>query len=151
MRKIIIVFIGCLLLGCSSQQITKSKRDYSSGIVYILPESVIELLYKNIDNDDIYFMLNPQGDDEFTLYIHRSAKSNKWTKNTNRYINIKGKLYPLIFHSDYTFANSESAEEYLENYDKGVFVRSKTILIMDNKGRYIEFKSNGTIISNSLM
>jgi len=57
MKKIIIVLIvGLLCINCSAQQI--SERNYSKGIVYVLPEKVQELIkQQEINKPNVYFCL----------------------------------------------------------------------------------------------
>lgn len=145
--KVILGIICTLIIGCTSQHISEDARDFKKGMVYILPSNIVELLSEKIELEKkIYFVLdaNPV-EDEYTIYLINYTTSNNWIKNTNRYIDINGKLYPLIFGSDYTFTNNENAEEYLKNYNAGVFVRSKITPIFDNV-YYVKFKSKRKII-----
>jgi len=145
MKKVIVGIIYGLLISCSSQNVPQQIKNYEKGMVYVLPSNIVELLSERIeDSKSIYFVLD-SNQDEYTIYLLNYTKSNNWVENTNRYVDIKGKLYPLIFGSDYTFANKENANEYLINYKSGVFIRSERIPLFDNV-YYIIFKSKGEVV-----
>ncbi|QYJ68240.1 hypothetical protein [Flavobacterium litorale] len=143
-----------LLFGCSSIKRNSSDRNYSNGIVYIIPNPVVKLASTHLNEISTekeympYFVLySDSGSNEYILYIiNYYYQKDKWVQNTNRYVSINGTLYPLIFYTDYTFANTENAQEYLDNYKNNIYLRSMKRAIFD-RVYHIAFKENGEVLS----
>jgi hypothetical protein len=132
-------------LDCSSK--TKVvQRDYSKGIVYVLPGTVQKLLVDRIIEDNkIYFILKKTNEMEFRIYQATYVIPNNWIKNTSRYISVGGKLYPLLFDFDDSFANTETAEEFLNDYKQGIYKRTQAGIVREHLYQ-IDFTFYGEIL-----
>ena len=110
-----------------------------------MPGKVQELLLKQDINENSYFVLSKIDELSFRIYLDKYEKPSNWVKNTNRYISASGKLYPLLFDFDNFFANSETAKEFLENYEKGIYQRTKVTVSRDYI-YHIDFNIQGDIL-----
>ena len=139
---LLLIFI---LFGCSGLK-TESKRNYQNGIVYVLPDTVLSLLGNQFTDDEqnVHFVLYA-AKDEFTIYKTSHKEEDEWIKNTNRYIPIQGKLYPLLFSTDFDFANTENAAQFLKNEKAGIYLRTQTASIFDSV-YHVTFTKKGEIL-----
>lgn len=144
--RIFFCFILFSLIGCSCIVSKKTIYDNNpNGIVYVLPGKVQELLLKQDINKNSYFVLSRVDELSFRIYLDKYEESFNWVKNTNRYISVSGKLYPLLFDFDNFFANSETVKEFLENYEKGIYQRTKVTVSRDYI-YHIDFNIQGDVL-----
>lgn len=150
MKKIIIASVLVFLfLSCSTQRISKS-RNYSNGIVYVLPAKVQELMEKqDINKPNIYFCLEKIEGSKFRIFLGLYKSTDKWIGNTSRYVSVSDKLYPLTFDLDEYFANTETAEEYLRDQKAGIYKRTQRSIVRENV-YHIDFDLKGNIIYEGL-
>jgi hypothetical protein len=146
MRYFIINAMIVLFVSCETTKISgKSKND---NIVYILPNTVTQMLEEKIINDhsNVYFCLYSDSGKYsiYSDYIFMDARINAYAKKTNRKLFINGKFYPLIFKSDMLFASTEGPNEVLRKYVSGDSVLGKREYTIHD-GFYITFKQDGTI------
>jgi hypothetical protein len=79
------------------------------SIIYIFPDKVEQLLYDyiktyiNEDADSLVFHLQNNENNTYTLFVGGALNSDDWHKNTNRFIMINDRSYPLIFDYDSLF------------------------------------------------
>lgn len=140
--------VGFLLLifvaGCAAPKKITDK-DYSNGIVYVLPGNVQKLLAQKNISDNTYYVLKKTNDLQFRIYQEEYNVLTNWIKNTNRYVSISGKLSPLLVEFDDYFANTETAKEFLEDYKKGIFKRTQVTTTRDYT-YHIDFTIKGEIL-----
>lgn len=142
--RIVILIFSILFFSCSSTNTRSVNKIDPNGIVYILPGNVQEiLLKKNLNNS--YFVLTKIEDLNFRIYVESYDKKSNWIKNTNRYIVLSDNFFPLLFEFDNYFANAETAKEYIENYNNGIYQR--TIITNSRENVYhIDFNIRGDIL-----
>lgn len=144
MKKIILIFTIIFVAGCAAPKKTTDK-DYSNGIVYVLPGNVQKLLAQKSISDNTYYVLKKTNDLQFRIYQEEYNVLTNWIKNTNRYVSISGKLSPLLVEFDSYFANTETAKEFLEDYKKGIFKRTQVTTTRDY-AYHIDFTIKGEIL-----
>lgn len=150
MKTILSTLLALLLVGCSSQKIIVKNDDLSKGIVYVLPGKVQKLLSERQNNDKkVYYVLLKITDMQFRVYQDDYELADKWIENTNRYISISGKLYPLLFDFDEYFANTETASEFLSDYKAGIYKRTQKSIVRDYV-YHVDFDLKGKIIYEGL-
>lgn len=147
MKKIGYIFLFFLFVSCSTQKQIFNGRDYSKGIVYVLPGNVQKLLSnkKVKDVKNIYFVLQKTEDMKFRIYQVDYNIPDKWIQNSNRYVAIVGELYPLLFDFDEYFANTETAEEFLADYKAGIYQRTQKSKSLHNL-YHIDFTIKGDVL-----
>jgi len=140
-----LILLFFILLGCSGLK-TGDERNYQKGIVYVLPHTVLSLLGNQFSDDEqnVHFVLYA-AKDEFTIYKTNHNEEDEWIKNTNRYISVRGKLYPLLFGTDYDFANTENAAQFLVDQEAGIYLRTQTAAIFDSV-YHVTFTKKGEIL-----
>lgn len=143
--KYSLILLFFILSGCSGLK-NGSERNYQTGIVYVLPHTVLSLLGNQFSDEElnVHFVLYAEND-EFTIYKVNHNQEDEWLKNTNRYIPIRSKLYPLIFGTDYNFANVENAAQFLKNEEAGIYLRTRTAPIFDSV-YHVTFTKKGEIL-----
>ena len=148
--RILVCFILFSIVGCSSTQRNKTiHKNNLEGIVYVLPGNVQELLLKQSLNEKSYFILSKIDELSFRIYVEKFDEKSNWIRNTNRYAAISGNLYPLLFDFDNFFANRETSKEFLENYEKGIYERTKVTVTRDFV-YHIDFNIQGDILYEGL-
>ena len=179
MRKyiyIIILINIILLISCSSVKNNTNQEK----IIYVIPDTV-QIWFNNVieksnslsQKENIYFIIGQTERNNKRLYNIKLCDANKldfkddfFVKNTNRYVYIKGDLFPLLNDVDQIFStrdyNNKELLDLLKNnhkikqlykiYESGVFW-----VIFDNKwGDIIEtsddskggYKTNSPNIKN---
>jgi len=146
MKRIVILSV---ILVCSIG-IYSQERD---SIIYIFPERVEALLYKRInerlshnENLNFSFHLTRVTMDTFRIFLigFSGTTRNYWDRNTNRFILINNKKYPLTFDYDSKF--STSSPETVQYYRGERMVRRTRFL---HEGYNITFDKLGRYISES--
>lgn len=128
------------------------------SIIFIFPDSVEQKLYEQIIRYDNYeklnfeFYLNSLKDGKFRLTYSCSAHvhDNYWAKNTNRFILINDREYPLLFDYDSKFSTKKPSEvgRYRQRegtIERSVFIYEGYNITFDEFGRFIE-ESGGLYI-----
>jgi len=139
MKKLIIILF-LFLCFCGFSQ----KKD---SILYILPDKVEALLYKKIkDTCNISFCLEitkrlSRYDSEFIIIMIK-GKPNYWAENSNRFILISDKTYPVYFDYD-TYLSTQDTSGIGEFGNREGTYKSTRYL---HHGFYIVFSKNGKII-----
>lgn len=146
MKKIVFtIILASLFLCCSTQRILKGK-DYSTGIVYVLPGEVQMLIKKqDINKPNVYFCLEKIEEFKFRIYLDNYEISDNWVDSSNRYVSLSGKLYPLTFDFDEYFANQENVAEFLKNYKSGIYQRTQRSIVRD-RVYHIDFTLKGEVL-----
>jgi len=144
MKRNFILFI--LFISLYSANIFSQVKD---SIIYILPDRVEQKLYeqvKNIDPDGNFnfeFYLESKDKGKFRItFTYKDQLNNYWTNNTNRFVLINKKKYPLIFDYDSLFSTSKPKELGEYGHREGSILRSLFIyegynLTFDKTGEYI--------------
>lgn len=122
----------------------------NNQIRYILPDQVEVLLDSCINKlkkseTQFYFLLKKDSLYSITIgrYNNKEAKNIlKWVKQSNRYIVINAKIYPLIFDHDLKFAAVDNNNIGEFGKREGNIKRANLIL----HSITIFFKSDGNII-----
>ena len=144
MKQLISIILIIIATGCSTTR-KIVKRDYSKGIVYDLPGNVQMLLSKKGQSKNTYFVIEKIDKLQFRLYQQEFTKRNNWIENTNRYISVAGDLYPALIQFDYYFANTETAEEFLNDNKNGIYKRTR-VNITRHYVYHIDFTIHGEIL-----
>ena len=140
-----------LLLLCSMSIFSQEK----DSIIYIFPDKVEMKLYERIQkytsfNDlDFDFYLTRLEKDTFKLSLsqHNKTGSGDWVYDTNRFILINDKKYPLLLDYDSMFGTSKPNEAgAFGNRDDGFVLRTQFIY----EGYSIKFTKTGRYVSESL-
>lgn len=148
MKQLYYIFIILLILGCSTKKNIIKDKEHTRGIVYVLPDEVkarLALLHLEDDTAHIYFSLETISYLSFRIYLDKFDTKDNWVENTNRFISISDKLYPLTFDLDMYFANKETSEEFLKNQKEGIYLRSQRTIIRDHV-YHIDFTFKGKIL-----
>lgn len=152
MNKITLIFIFLLVISCGTQKLQNTSVDYSKGIPYILPGKVQNLLDEKVKNmeEPLYFLFDKKDINTFFISINKydlkTFKGANWIKNTNRYVYLKGKYYPLIFEYDQLFSTPKTAEEFLKDVDPDGSYTHSTIYILNEYSYRVEFNIRGEIL-----
>ena len=145
MRKTIFLLATIFISSCGGTRINMKERDYSEGIVYVLPGTVQKLLVKKQQLENTYYVIEKINGLQFRIFQDTYETETNWLKNTNRYISVSGKLYPLLIGYDSYFANTETAKTFLEDYKQGIYRRTRATIIRDHV-YHVDFNINGKII-----
>lgn len=144
MKKCFLLLLIFFIYSCNIQ---KTKSD----IIYFLPISIQEILYKEVqkrkkEDKDIYFVLDQYDKDTYIIYLSTisDASAKFWLKHSNRVIFLKGELIPMYFETDESFAFAEIGSEVLKKLGTDEGVR-KVIHNRENAFQ-IKFKFSGKII-----
>jgi len=143
--------IFLLLVIAYSISVYSQEKD---SITYVFPDNVEMKLYERIkeipsfDSYNFEFYLQSIEKDTFRLSFtyYSGLIDNFWAKNTNRFILINDKKYPLILDYDSMFStkNSKEVGEFGKR-DDGFVLRSLFIY----KGYNIKFTKTGRYISEN--
>lgn len=118
------------------------------SIIYIFPDKVEVKFYEYIKKEKIdnygFYMTN-DSDQKFRVYIYKcdGINNNYWQINTNRYLIIKDKKYPLFFDYDTFFSTREPFEIGVYGKREGYILRSHPIF----EGYSITFDKTGELLS----
>lgn len=148
--KYSIYLLLIFIVGCSVSKDNLNTRDYSKGIVYVLPGKVEFFLKSKLLDEEanIYFVLERLNTSDFRIYLGKISSESSlktWIDHTNRYISVDGKLYPLIFDFDTCFANTETAEEFLLDQKAGIYKRT-SIYVIREFVYHIDFTEKGDVL-----
>lgn len=152
-KHIIFILLFSLIHSCNIQKVNTNKNlDYSEAIPYILPGEVQKLLYEKVKEIKypIYFLFDKIDSYKYKISINQydqTFKGIKWIENSNRYVYLKGKFYPLIFEYDQLFSTPKTAKEFLDSVDPddGSYTYS-SIYSINEYNYYVEFNSKGEIL-----
>lgn len=152
MKNIVyLIFIAIIVNGCVSLK----KEINEEKIIYVVPDTV-QLWFRNVikspnllNKDDVYFIISSLEIDNSKAYKlmlcdldNYIFNDNYFVKNTNRYLYIDEKLYPLLSDLDQVFSVRECCnEDLLETLNsKKIVTLSNTVfyekaywVIFDNK------------------
>lgn len=152
MKNIVyLIFIAIIVNGCVSLK----KEINEEKIIYVVPDTV-QLWFRNVikspnllNKDDVYFIISSMEIDNSKAYKlmlcdldNYIFNDNYFVKNTNRYLYIDKKLYPLLSDLDQIFSVRECCnEDLLETLNsKKIVTLSNTVfyekaywVIFDNK------------------
>lgn len=142
MKKYIIMLLTVYSINAFSQ-----KQD---SIIYIFPDKVEQMLFAkmsdipNFENLNFEFYLESIDKDKFrTVFAYSQNKLDSyWGNNTNRFILIKDKKYPLLLDYDSTFSTKKPGD--IGNYGQREGTILKTIFIYE--GYSITFDKTGQFI-----
>ncbi|GGF11383.1 hypothetical protein GCM10010984_30530 [Chishuiella changwenlii] len=147
MKNIFFYIILLSLTSCSVKHIDSYQSNVDSKIVYILPESVQNLIIQKTDsiNKPFYLLLDTQNNN-FRIYIDFTKDNGvtKWINKTNRYTYINTECFPIIFKSDEIFSTPDETNEVIKkldnkNYDiNSVYIRRYDVF-------HIDFNKKGVI------
>lgn len=144
MKKYIIVLIVLV-------QSTVLMAQKNNQIKYILPDAVEVLLdscVKNIANEKVNFYFLLKKDSTYNITIGKYSKREKksilrWIKQSNRFVVINSKSYPLIFDYDLKFAVIDDSNIGEFGIREGNTKRVNLIL----HGFTIYFTADGNIVN----
>lgn len=129
-------------------QAATTKAQKNDQIKYVLPDNVETFIDSSIraqkGSSAFYFLLNK--DSVYSISIGSYSKKDeknilKWVKQTNRFLIVNKKVYPLIFDYDLKFATVDSNIGEFGKREGNI----KRVSLMLH-GITIFFKSDGTII-----
>lgn len=129
-----------LLLITYSVNTFSQKQD---SIIYIFPDKVEQIT--NFENLNFEFYLESMNNGKFkaTFTYSKNKLDSYWVNNTNRFILIKDKKYPLVLDYDSTFSTKRPTE--IGNYGQreGTILRSTFIyegysITFDKIGQFVE-------------
>jgi len=129
-------------------QAATTKAQKNDQIKYVLPDNVETFIDSSIRarkaSSAFYFLLNK--DSVYSISIGSYNKKDeknilKWVKQTNRFLIVNKKVYPLIFDYDLKFATVDSNIGEFGKREGNI----KRVSLMLH-GLTIFFKSDGTII-----
>lgn len=144
----IITFIALLFISCNSTSVVQQNKNQ---ILYFLPIDVEEELKLYLEKNEnlkknVSFEIRKNGGD-FTIFT--SKPDNYWCNNTNRFVVINKKLYPLFFDYDFLFGSAESSEKALKKLmnasDRSEFAR-KVVYNHYYNVFHIKFTEKGKIL-----
>jgi hypothetical protein len=116
------------------------------SIIYIFPDKIEMKLYermKDISTSDtcsFHFYLTTVEKNMFRIFVCHLCRNNYWVNNTNRFVLINNKKYPLVLEYDSIFSTHRHREvgEFGKRDDGFIF---RTLLIY--KGYNITFDKTG--------
>jgi hypothetical protein len=137
-----------LLVLIYSTSIYSQEKD---SIIYIFPDKVEQKLYEqmkelvSIEDYNFEFYLQTVDRDKFrlTYSCYRGQSNNYWVNNTNRFVLINGKRYPLILDYDSLFGTNKPKEVGEYGHREGFILRSLFIY----EGYNITFDRAGECLS----
>ena len=137
----------CILLFILLAQQPVKSQDKDS-ILYIMPDKIELKLYEYINNLDFSkysfgFFLNKLNDDKYRICITVSSNldTNYWYNNTNRFILIEKKQYPLWLDYDVTFSTKNNSNLGKIGNREGQILKTHPIF----DGYTIDFNLKGEI------
>jgi len=146
MKKIILIL---LLSFCVSN--CKAQKN-PSDIIYFLPASVKEILYKEVQKTEkkeknIFFVLDKENEDTFVIYLKTDYNESEkfWLQYSNRSVFLeKDLIIPLYLSIDHIFSYPEKGKNVIKKLgtEKGV----KTAISIRDHGFQVRFKRNGEIV-----
>jgi len=123
------------------------------SIIYIFPDKVEQKLYEQIEkinptetyNFEFYLQLMDKDTFRLAYTYSEYTPGNYWVKNTNRFILINKRKYPLVFDIDTLFSTSD--HEHIGEYGHrdGTVIRHFIIY----EGYNITFTKNGECIKEN--
>lgn len=142
MKKYLIFILIIFSINIYSQ-----KQD---SIIYIFPDNVEKRLFEQLIDvgiNDIFnfqFYLNTLEKDTFMIALSYSGgkSNNYWVNNTNRFVLVKDKKYPLVLDYDSNYSTENSKEVGYYGQREGNVLRS--FFIYD--GYNITFDKSGKIL-----
>jgi len=144
MKRITIIIF--LILITSAKLKCQNNKD---SIIYILPDNIELMIFEYTEKIDTLkynfeFFLSRIGDEEFKINISlfKRYNDNFWYNNTNRYILINNKRYPLILDYDSLFSTSKPVNLGKMGKREGYILRSTFIY----DGFSISFNKEGKVI-----
>ncbi|KFE98927.1 hypothetical protein IX39_16105 [Chryseobacterium formosense] len=146
MKKIILILVlSFFVSNCKAQK-------NPSDIIYFLPASVKEILYKEVQKTEekkknIFFVLDKENEDTFVIYLKTDYNESEkfWLKHSNRSVFLEKQLIiPLYLSIDHIFSYPEKGENVIKKLgtDKGF----KRVISIRDHGFQIRFKRNGEIV-----
>lgn len=142
------LFVFCLFLFT----ITLIKAQEKDSILYIIPDSVEVRIYEETKKIDLskfnlYFFLSKIDKNiyriNYSSFPNDSKSKNPWIDNTNRFLIVNNRKFPLIFDYDSSFSTQTNTMLGSFGEREGNIQRSYIIF----EGYSITFKRDGTIIS----
>lgn len=130
------------------------KGQNKDSIIYILPDKVEMKLYEQIEsynsvtNSKLEFYLESIERETFRIVFSRfqDKSNNYWVDNTNRFVLIKDRKYPLILDYDLKFSTMKPSEVGEYGQREGLILKS--LFIYD--GYNITFDLKGNILKEDL-
>lgn len=144
------LFFLFFISSCCVNKNSVNSYKSDNGIVYILPQSVNDLLIKNISNFDnhLTFSIQEYSNYEYQITVdYDDAYTNPWTNNSNRFLLLNGKFYHLYFFTDNYFATVESLKEIEDKLEKENPISYKKKFIINEYAYSVRFSLHGTIIN----
>lgn len=142
------LFVFCLFLFT----ITLIKAQEKDSILYIIPDSVEVRIYEETKKIDLskfnlYFFLSKIDKNiyriNYSSFPNDSKSKNPWIDNTNRFLIVNNRKFPLIFDYDSSFSTQTNTMLGSFGEREGNIQRAYIIF----EGYSITFKRDGTIIS----
>jgi hypothetical protein len=151
MKKILIL-ITFVLLSCSNQRTIVYKNNYDKGIPYILNANIQKLLVEKISKvkDSAYFLLDKLDSNNYEISLREykgPVSAIKWIKNTNRFVYLNGRFYPLIFESDQVFSVQMTAKEFNDSISPDGSYTLNKIRILDEHPYRVKFNIKGEVLN----
>ena len=151
MKKILIILTAFILLSCSSQRMVVYKNNYDKGVPYILNANVQKLLVEKMKKvkDSAYFLLNKLDSDNYEISLREYKEPIsviKWIENTNRFVYLNGRFYPLIFESDQVFSVQMTTKEFKDSISPDGSYTLNKIRILDEHPYRVKFNVKGEIL-----
>ena len=136
-----------LLLACGiCIPINAQKKD---SIIYVFNDKIEKKLYEHLEQEELIgnciFYLTKIDFDKYKVYLSKSNEDNidYWELNTNRYLIVKDKKYPLLFDYDMTFSTRKPLEILAYGEREGNVLRTSPIF----EGYNLTFNLMGEIIT----
>lgn len=142
MKKIYAIIITICIFWC------KANAQEKDSIIYIFPDKVEKLFYEYIQTyspDETFDFHLVTRDDKYKLFVTTGDKNNYWGNNTNRFILINDKKYPLTFDYDCLFSTENRFDIGQFGQREGYILRSWFII----EGYNITFDRYGFDVTES--
>lgn len=111
--------------------------------MYDLPASVLKAIEQGIDGnyEDLFFVMGTNEKYYYIWAFNGNNQGDHFINNTNRKVLINGKLYPLIFTTDFDFGNAISYKEYIKIIkEEGLYTHNSSTMIIDLSPIIFDFK-----------
>ncbi len=127
------------------------KNNYDKGIPYILNGNVQKLLVEKINKvkDSAYFLLDKLDSNNYEISLREyrePVSAIKWIENTNRFVFLNGRFYPLIFESDQVFSVQMTTKEFKNSVSSDGSYTLNKIRIIDEHPYRVKFNVKGEIL-----
>lgn len=123
------------------------------SLIYILPDSVELKLYEftksmEASKYDCDFYLSSLGDNVYRINvsIYRIYNDDYWSRNTNRFLVINNKKYPLSFDYDSLFGTMTKFSDIGKMGEREGYIMRTTFI---NEGYNITFNIKGEILKEN--